>query len=162
MSMSDLGSKQQEGPVCDAEYPLISPGKRTLLCVEAKVYRHPRLPDHPWKCQLKFTDGFGELEIYGFLHLGSGPKMHAGRTSKYWKAWCIANGGPPRKRQVMSARIFKGQWFECGIETVKKGSSEGDYSIVREISARLGALTNTSTINQNHPTKEPRTDNQGW
>jgi hypothetical protein len=62
----------------------------------------------------------------------------------------------------MSARIFKGQWFECGIETVKKGSSEGDYSIVREISARLGALTNTSTINQNHPTKEPRTDNQGW
>ena len=94
-----------DGPVCGAEYPLIAPGTRTLLCVAAKIYRHPGLPDHPWKCQLEFSDGLDELpHLFGFLNLGTGPKPHAGRTSRYWAAWCLANGGPPKKRQTMSSR----------------------------------------------------------
>lgn len=126
---------ERDGPICEAEYPLIKPGRYTLLCVAAKIYRHPGLPDHPWKAQLEFKDGFGELHIFGFLHLGNGKEMHAGRTSKYWQAWCLANGGPPGKRQVMSARVFKDKWFECDVGTAKEGTPEA-YSVVRQIFAR--------------------------
>jgi hypothetical protein len=110
--------------------------------VNAKVYRHPGLPDKPHKCQLEFRDGFGEITVFGFFHLGTKAKAHAGRTSRYWAAWCMANGGPPRKRQVMSERVFKGRWFRVRVETVtdkRKGKNveplpeEMHYSVVREI-----------------------------
>src|SRR5690348_11535018 len=113
--MNDEPRKQRDnecdGPVCGAEYPLVDPGERVLRCLAAKVYRHPGLPDHPWKCQLEFSDGFDGPRLFGFYHLGVNPKPHAGRTSRYWKAWHIANGGPPRRRQTMSARTFRDKWF---------------------------------------------------
>ena len=130
------------GPVCDVEYPLIDEGTYDLQCVSAHVYRHPGLPDRPWKAQLEFRDGFDEHpSVFAFFHLGCGRKPHAGRMSRYWHAWCIANAGPPRKRQTMSARAFKGRWFQVKVETVRekrKGEllpSHLHYSVVREIRA---------------------------
>jgi hypothetical protein len=137
--------ERAEAPICDAEYPLVAPGRRTLQCVGARIYRHCGLPDKPWKAELEFCDGFGELSIFGFCHLGCGEKPHAGRTSRYWSAWTLANGGPPRKRQTMSARVFKGKWFLCDVATVShkgKGAKAEPlpahlhYSVVREILAR--------------------------
>ncbi len=131
-------------PICGAEYPLVAPGRLTLQCVGARIYRHAGLPDSPWKCELQFRDGFGELSIFGFFHLGCGDESHAGRTSRYWSAWTLANGGPPRKRQVMSPRVFKGRWFVVDVETVtKKGKGAKAeplpehmrYSVVRKIVA---------------------------
>jgi hypothetical protein len=133
-----------EAPVCDVEYPLVAPGRRTLQCVGARIYRHSGLPDKPWKCELRFADGFGELEIFGFFHLGTGDKPHAGRKGRYWGAWTLANGAPPRKRQTMSPRAFKGRWFVCDVETVthKGRGAKAEplpehlrYSVVREILA---------------------------
>jgi hypothetical protein len=136
--------ERDESPVCGAEYPLVSEGKRSLLCVAARVYRHPGLKDRPWKAELEFLDG--DYRVFGYLHLGFGEKPHAGRTSRYWAAWCLANNGqPPRKRQLMSARIFKGKWFTVIVETVRQRGrgekvelipAELQYSVVREILAR--------------------------
>lgn len=142
--MESEAHEREAAPVAGAEYPLIAEGERVLLCTGARTYRHAGLPDSPWKCELKFVDGFGEFEVYGFLHLGCREKPHAGRTSRYWAAWHCANGGPPHKRQVMSARIFRGKWFRVAIETVNaKGRGAKrvplpeylHYSIVREILA---------------------------
>jgi hypothetical protein len=135
------------GPVCDAEYPLITPGEYTFRCVNARIYRHPGLPGKPWKCELTFRDGFNaQPPIFGFLNLGSGDAPHGGRTSHYWDAWSLANGGQgPTKRQVMSARIFKDRWFLVLVETVRekrKGKiveqlpEHMHYSVVRKILAR--------------------------
>jgi hypothetical protein len=131
-------------PVCGAEYPLVDPGERILLCTGAKIYRHPGIQDKPWKCELRFQDGSDYLTIFHYLHLGFGECAHAGRKSNYWAAWCIANGGPPKKRQVMSERVFKHKWFRVVIETVNEKRKGKDreplpadlhYSIVRKILA---------------------------
>jgi hypothetical protein len=83
-----------------------------------------------------------EREIYGFLNLGTEAKPTAGRGSKYWRAWVIANGELPRKRQVLSVRTFVNKIFQVQIGDVEKrmdGSAQSElekYSVIQEIKSR--------------------------
>jgi hypothetical protein len=83
-----------------------------------------------------------EREIYWFLNLGNGAKPKAGRGSNYWRAWVIANGAVPRKRQVLSARVFIGKIFLVRIGDVEKrmdGAQHSElekYSVIQEIISR--------------------------
>jgi len=141
LQISNLES--DDVPICGAEYPLVAEGIRELRCIDARIYRHPGLPDRPWKCQLEFAAGFGECpNLFGFLHLGTKEKPDAGRARRYWRCWCLANQGPPKKRQKMSPRVFKNKWFVVQIETVRqkrKGKIVEQlpehlwYSVIREI-----------------------------
>lgn len=131
-----------DGPICESDpYPRYEPGEYEVRCVQAKIYPERRF--RRLVCRLRcvlITDPEGE--VYGFLNLGTAGKPQAGRNSKYWRAWVIANGAQPRKRQVLSSRVFVGKIFLVRIGTVEtdmEGNKHADlvrYSVVQEILAR--------------------------
>jgi hypothetical protein len=69
---------------------------------------------------LRFRLLEGEKEVYGFFNLGRGAKPKAGRRSRFFEAWTMANGGAPRKRQTMTARVFRGKVFRVAIADVDR------------------------------------------
>jgi len=125
-------------PVCEADpYPRYPAGKYEAQCVSAQIYRDPHF--RAWKALLRFrTATTGEL-VCGFFHMGRGDEPKAGRRSRYYRAWTIANNGPPRRRQTLSARVFKGKVFEVEIADVAQSFDQRAhpkslvYSTVREI-----------------------------
>jgi hypothetical protein len=129
----------QDGPICESDpYPRYSPGEYEVRCLEAKIYRDPRI--RRWVCRLRCALVLDpEREVYGFPNLGTGEKPKAGRGSKYWRYWVIANGSPPRKRQIMSTRIFKDKIFLVRVGTVEDRSDGSKhlesekYSTIQEI-----------------------------
>jgi hypothetical protein len=128
-------------PVCESNpYPRYAPDEYEGECVAAHTYRHPLL--RAWKCHLEFRLLGDGAEVFAFLNLGRGEKPKAGRHSMYARAWTIANGGPPRRRQTMSARVFKGKVFQVKVGDVIGNYRGGahhpseQYSVVREIVAR--------------------------
>jgi hypothetical protein len=80
--------------------------------------------------------------VFYFLHLGSKEKPVIGQRSKYRRAWIIANGEQPRKRQTLSRRVFVGKVFEIEIGDVQRGYDGREhpkaavYSVVRDIVRR--------------------------
>jgi hypothetical protein len=69
-------------------------------------------------------------------------KPYAGPRSEYRRAWIIATGEQPRRRQILSARVFVGKIFEVRVDDVvrrfdgREHPKGGIYSIVREIVRR--------------------------
>lgn len=128
-------------PVCqEAPYPRYEPGDYEAECVEATVYFHPIL--RAWKCQLDFRILPNSEPVCGFLHLGNKNQPSAGPSSEYRRAWIIATGQAPRKRQTMSHRIFKGKIFGVRIGDTTRRFDGRDhpepavYSTVKEILRR--------------------------
>ena len=109
-------------------------------CLSAVVYHDRRL--RAWKCRLEFRIVSDGGEVCAFFHLGRGDTPHAGPNSEYRRAWVLAAGTAPRKRQVLSSRIFKGKLFEIELGTVTKRADqsahakEAEYSVVRRILLR--------------------------
>jgi hypothetical protein len=85
-----------------------------------------------------------QAQVCGFLNLGNGDKPHAGRGSRYWRVWVMANGAQPRKRQVLSRSVFVGKFFRVRIGWVEKRHdqtqpSEAErYSTIQEWIACTG------------------------
>lgn len=132
----------QDGPICESDpYPRYAPGEYEVRCIEAKCYRDPRFKRLVCrlKCLLMLDP---EREVFGFLNLGTEAKPKAGRGSKYWRAWVIANGELPRKRQVLSVRAFVDKNFLVRIGDVEKRMDGGEqselekYSVIQEIISR--------------------------
>jgi hypothetical protein len=106
--------------------------------LEAKIYRDPQFRRLVCllRCALVLDP---KREVCGFLNLGTDEKPKAGRRSNYWRAWVIANGEPPRKRQVLSRRVFVGKIFLVRIGDVEKdmdGAVHAEfekYSVIQEI-----------------------------
>ncbi len=60
-----------------------------------------------WSLRLNFMLLDGETEVSAFLNMGSNPKRKSyGRQSKFYKAWCQANGEPPCKGQRLVFASF--------------------------------------------------------
>lgn len=132
---------RDSGVVCDTNpYPWYPSGEHIARVIRARRYRHPLLK--AWKCdlELQLLDGGDFGMIHAFLHLGRGDKPHAGRNSNFYIFWVMANGGQPRKRQIMSERAFVGAIFRVRIDDVTttfSGQDRGQagvYSICRLIS----------------------------
>jgi len=129
-------------PVCEeAPYPRYEPGIYDAECLEANTYRDPRF--RAWKCRLKFSLLPDGGPVYGFFHLGRRDNPHAGRGSKYHRAWTIANDKAPMKRQTLSSRIFTKKIFQVEVSDVAK-SHDGRvhheaavYSTVKQILSRI-------------------------
>jgi hypothetical protein len=110
-------SKRDQAPVC-ADYPLVEECVCDLRVVRGSIYRAHAFPGSPWKAQLEFADPFGERpNLMGFFHLGAREQPKAGKSTRYYAAWCLANGGPPKKRQVLSTRVFVGKFFRVLLRT---------------------------------------------
>jgi hypothetical protein len=125
-------------PVCEEDpYPRYSPGTYEAQCVAGGIYRDPQF--RAWKALLQFRLVPGGEPVCCFFHMGTKELPKAGRRSNYWRAWVIANAGPPRRRQVLSARVFKGKIFEVRVGDVTKRFDQSEhpegaiYSTVKEI-----------------------------
>lgn len=129
-------------PVCDVEpYRRYTPGEYELRCVKATIYRDPRFKC--WKCRLDYQFLTDRQAVSGFFHLGSGPQPNAGRGSEYRRAWVIANGAAPAKRQKLSRFVFVGKIFKVRIDDTRKRYDGRDhpqaevYSTVKELLSRM-------------------------
>lgn len=142
---TENGQRASEEPhflCCDHDpYPQVPPGEYELYCTEAKPYLDPGMKT--WKCRYRFIHPMLRdfPVIYGFINLGKGENP-PGPRSRYHHEWSIANNGTPRKRQVMSARIFKGKIFRVRVDWVLPRQHDGKlhtevtrYSLVKAILA---------------------------
>lgn len=128
-------------PVCDDDpYPCYQSGIYEGRCMRARTYVHPRL--RAWKCELKYMlIPSGEI-VFGFFNLGTGEKPIPARGSEYRRAWIIASGNQPKKRQKLSHRMFVGKVFEIRIDYTtrtwdqRKHAAQEQYSTVKEILSR--------------------------
>jgi hypothetical protein len=117
-------------PVAAAEArPLYSSGIYEVRCNKTVTYLDPGYHRVVTllRCHLLGRDE----PVVAFLNRGAGETAKMGRRSNYWKAWCLANGGPPRKGQVMSKRIFEGKNFRVRI--AEAGPLCDRYSKIVEI-----------------------------
>jgi len=95
---------------------------------------------------------FGQRKMYLWFRIITGPYQGTmlfmtfninppfTKSSKYFKAWRLSNGGEiPARNSRMSPRIFQGKAFKIKVRTVKKGKDMKDlpqddmYSVVEEI-----------------------------
>jgi hypothetical protein len=148
----ELGSRGPD-PVCgDDPHPRYPPGEYEVVCVGAVTYQDPRFrtkgPDGvsraTWKCRLDCRFLAEPATVCGFFNMGNGPEPHVGRGSRYWKAWVMAHGTPPHKRQRPSKRTFEGKVFRVEIGDTRK-DYEGDehpegavYSTIKKFLACVG------------------------
>jgi len=60
-----------------------------------------------WSLRVEFATVHEPGAVSAFFNFGSDRlKQYIGRQSKYFHAWTIANGGPPRKGEQMSPDVF--------------------------------------------------------
>lgn len=131
----DRASAEIEGPVAENDpYPRYEPGVYEAECLRAEVYFDRAFKR--WNCLLKFALVPTGEPVCGFLNLGSGQKPHAGPRSEYRRAWIIAQGEQPKRRQVLSKRVFERKIFEVEIEDVKQ-SHDGSEHPAKAIYSRV-------------------------
>ena len=122
------------------DYPLLAPGKYIARGVKTQGPEWVRSFQR-WSLRVEFAlvdePGF----VSAFFNLGNdkGAKQ-IGRQSRYFKAWTIANGGPPCRGELMDPAIFlEGQFFEVQVvrcDADSKGRAKNDsevYSVVSEL-----------------------------
>jgi hypothetical protein len=74
-----------------------------------------------------------------FLNLGSGDKPQVARRSNYWAAWMKANGGPPKRKDRLSPRVFVRRYAVVVVADTTRdsrqelASSEHAYSVIRDV-----------------------------
>lgn len=67
-----------------------------------------------------------------FMHFNFPKKMT--RSSKYFKAWCVANNQfKPRRNDRLSPRTFSNKVFSVKVRTVSKSTNYEPYSVVDEL-----------------------------
>lgn len=123
--------------------PRIPSGNYHAISRSASVYFDSQFKR--WVCAVRF-DVFSDermLEPTGritwFLNLGSREKPRAGRRTKYWAAWFRANGGPPKRDDRLSPRLFERRAAIVRVEDTSKThdcghvESEQAYSVVRDV-----------------------------
>lgn len=122
-------------------YARLEPGTCQAECLKADIYRDRQFGR--WTCALQFSLLGDGTRVFCFLNLGRGGEPHAGPRSEYRRAWIIANEEQPRRRQILSARVFEGKIFEIRVGDVEFDSKQREhpkgaiYSVVREIVRRL-------------------------
>ena len=93
-----------------------------------------------WSIRLgcSLTDEPGEASY--FMNMGNKREApQVGRQSKYYRAWTMANGGPPCKGQAMAPDVFLGKFLRVRIEDCRKDRDEREkpegevYSRITEL-----------------------------
>ncbi|PYV74385.1 MAG: hypothetical protein DMG96_20355 [Acidobacteria bacterium] len=132
-----------DGPTLKPQqyYPRLPTGEREMICIDARTYFDPGFK--AWKLRLKFVDPLGREHVFGFMHVSHGSKPEIGRRSKYYAAWVEANGGPPKRKDRLPPKVFRGKAFLLRIRDVIKRHdqhehSESDVYSNAEIIRRIG------------------------
>ncbi len=122
--------------------PRIEPGEYPAFCRAAKVYRDGQFKR--WVCAVQFDVLDSSLmqviaRLTWYLSLGSRDKPHAGRRTNYWLAWVRANGGPPKRNDRLSPRVFERRHAVVKVDDTGNThlqnaiSAEESYSVIREV-----------------------------
>jgi hypothetical protein len=121
--------------------PRIPAGEYLAYCRSATIYRDRQFKR--WVCAAQFDVFDGSLLMLAgltwYLNLGSREKPHTGRRGNFWAAWCLANGGPPKRNDRMSARIFERRYAVVRVSDTAKTYNasplvpEESYSVVRNV-----------------------------
>jgi hypothetical protein len=69
-----------------------------------------------WSLRLGFWIHREDVEISMFLNFGRGDRPEVKRNSKFFKAWCVANGAPPKLGQHMLPGMFMNKRFSVRVE----------------------------------------------
>ena len=119
----------------------IEPGEYRAQSRSAKVYRDGCF--RRWVCAVQFDVLDDSLivvvaRLTWYLNLGSKDKPRAGRRGEYWRAWVLANGGPPKRKDRLSHNVFAGRHAIVRVEDTRhdfKGAAnpENAYSVVRNV-----------------------------
>lgn len=125
--------RQPDGPVfVEPERPHVASGLHELFCVQAETEERFNRK----VVKLTFQNPLSGTRVYAYFN------MRVTRGSKFYEAWTIANGAPPKSRQVMGIRVFKGKFFEVEVRDTTKSydgrklkPGEG-YSVVDRIVRR--------------------------
>jgi hypothetical protein len=92
-----------------------------------------------WVCAVQFDILDGSLinvlaRLTWYLNLGSGKNPRAGRRSNFWSAWVQANGGPPRRRDRLTPRVFEARHATVLVTDTTKTHNSGEVSAVESYS----------------------------
>lgn len=113
------------------DWPMISQGNYEAVCIKhEKGWSFGRnvLFLH-WKIIDQLSDAYNEILFQPFN--ANYRKFTMG--TKYYKAWCLANGSKPKRGDRMSPLIFRNKVFLVKVVTVKREPDFLSYSKVDEI-----------------------------
>jgi hypothetical protein len=130
------------------EYPRIKPGDYPAFCKRARWYWEPGFKR--WTCILFFdvlTEGLQDTlgTIPMWFNGGAGERPRAGRRTLYFSAWVMANGGPPVRKDRLSASVFARRMARVRVADTSRGPAP--YSVVREI---IAWSTGGQAVNQSN------------
>ena len=136
-----LSARKRRGPSPDPEivwrnYPLIEGGEYPAYCKCAQQYWDPGF--RRWTCLLRFdvlTDDLLTVitTVPCWLSLGKREKPRASRRGNYLREWVEANGGPPKRGDRLSPRVFTRRMARVEVGDTDLTKSPVPYSVVRRI-----------------------------
>ena len=111
-----------------------------------------------WSILVEFELLSGDGVVPCFYNLGSNPERpHAGRMSRYFQAWCLANSEPPRQwQQLDPATFMDGQVYTIEVTDGLKdheGNLKPDGTVHSRVTAIIAVESPNQAIRQsgNHP-----------
>ena len=152
--------------ICDDRRPRVPPGEYLARVRVVKGPYRDRFTGR-WTLLLVFDvmkENLFEIvakNVPMFFNLGYGEKPKASRGSKYFHAWCVANGGPPRRGDRMTTRVFANRLARVLLDDTKRSRWDlnravAPYSVVRKILRWETGLStqefNSSTVQGRHRT----------
>ena len=104
-----MQARQQGGPSLTwdgVELPRVQPGNYDAVCIGWQGPEWVR-SFHRWSLRLEFRLLAEDVSVSAFFNLGANQqKPHIGRRSRFFAAWCMANGEMPRRGQQMALEAF--------------------------------------------------------
>jgi hypothetical protein len=144
-SFSKAGRRRAQPEISWTFVPRLEPGDYPAYSRSAAVYRDRQFKR--WVCAVQFNIMSSSLldviaRLTWYLNLGAWEKPHAGRRGNYWAAWVRANGGPPKRNDRLSPRVFEGRYSLVRVADTTKTHCEGtgnpqeSYSVIRNVTRR--------------------------
>ena len=134
--------KRKEAEISFTFAARIPPGDYHAISRSSSVYCDKQFKR--WVCAVQFDVLHDSLmgvlgRLTWYLNLGTKKRPHAGRRGNFWPAWARANGGPPKRNDRMSSRVFEGRHALVRVGDTAKTHNAGtvspgeSYSVIREV-----------------------------
>ena len=135
------------------EYPLIQSREYLAYCKSAQRYRDPQFKR--WTCLLRwdvFADDLSTViaTVPQWLPLGHGENPKASRRGVYLKEWVRANGGPPKRGDRLSPRVFTRRMARVEVGDTDPAKSPVPYSVVRRIVSWETGVFPGNSVSKSH------------
>jgi hypothetical protein len=145
--------RQPEPEIEWREYPVIQSREYPAYCKSAQRYRDPQFKR--WTCLLRWdvlTDDLLTViaTVPQWFPLGNGENPKASRRGIYLKEWVKANGGPPKRGDRLSRRVFARRMARVEVGDTDPEKSPVPYSVVRRIVSWETGVVSGISVNQSH------------